>query len=420
MKHTIPLQPQQSQALAWLKQHPKGWLAMEQGLGKTRVALESLDAPALCVVPAFLRLNWQHEAKLWRPDLKVQIVTKQTSFARDADLCILSYEAAATLVPPAHFKTLVLDEARFAKNHKAERTKRCMNLAKKIPRVLLLDGTPMPNRPVELWPMAFAIGATRLMYRDWGFRYCAGRIGGWGGYDFRGASNMDELREWWKQWSFRCTKEEVGGLPDKTRRLVLLDGDPSVRERAFDVGEIRRNPNPVAFVGLAEVLHKHGERKAGNAVAYIDSLLPDNGPILVTARHKTVIDNMTRDLAKLKWRTAKITGETPFDEREKIVAAFNSGKLDVLVGNTRAMGAGLTLTGGCYGVSVEADWSYGQNVQVEDRLHRIGQTRPVQWDYLVIDRSIDYEIVKSIMLKEGRVERIMDDEARESMAELGI
>jgi helicase SWR1 len=164
----------------------------------------------------------------------------------------------------------------------------------------------------------------------------------------------------------------------------------------------------------------HGDRKTGNAVAYIDSLLPDNGPVLATARHKTVIDTMARDLTKLKWRTAKITGDTPFEDREKIVAAFNGGQLDVLVGNTRAMGAGLTLTGGRYGVSVEADWSYGQNVQVEDRLHRIGQTKNVQWDYLVVDKSIDYEIVKSIMLKEGRVERIMDDATRESMAELGI
>lgn len=417
---TLALQPQQIKALDWLREHPKGWVAMEQGLGKTRVAIEDMKGPSLVVVPAFLRLNWMRELETWKPGINAKLVTKQTGFQRGADVYVMSYEAAAILVPPTGIETLILDESRFVKNHKADRTKRCMHLAKKIPRVRLLDGTPMPNRPAELWSMASAIGATRLVWREWGFRYCAGRIGGWGGYDFRGISNADELREWWAQWAFRMTKEEVGGLPDKSRRLVLLDGEPSVRERAFDLSEIRRNPNPTAFVGLAEVMHKHGERKVPAATAYVQSLIDDNGPILVTARHKSVIDAMAGHLTKLNRKVGKITGETPMEAREKLVAAFNGRQIDVLIGNTRAMGAGLTLTGGHYGVSVEAEWSYGANQQVEDRLHRIGQTKNVQWDYLVVDRSIDYDVVRSIMLKEHNIERVMDDESREALAELGI
>lgn len=414
------LQPQQKRAIDWAEVHAKGWIAMEQGLGKSRVALEVLDVPALAVVPAFLRSNWAVEAAKWRPDLAVHCVDRQSGFKRGIDLYVMSYDHASMLVPPVGLQTLILDEARFAKSPKTDRTKRCQHLAKKIARVMLLDGTPMPNRPAELWAMMFAIGATQLSYRDWGFRYCAGRIGQWGGYDFRGSSNLEELKALWEKWSFRCTKEEVGGLPEKSRRLVVIDGTPSVREAHFDLSSIKRNPNPTAFVGLAEVLHAHGERKTPNASAYIHSLVPSCGPILVTARHKIVIEQIFRDLTKLKHRVAKITGETPFDQRDGIVKKFNSGELDVLIGNTRSIGAGLTLTGGHYGVSVEAEWSYGANQQVEDRLHRIGQTKHVQWDYLVVDKSIDYQIVKSILKKENTIESLMDDTFRESLSELGI
>ncbi len=97
---------------------------------------------------------------------------------------------------------------------------------------------------------------------------------------------------------------------------------------------------------------------------------------------------------------------------------MQTGELDALIGQNQAIGLGLTLTRGRYGIQVEPEWSHFANVQLEDRLHRIGQTLPVQWDYLVIDRSIDAVMVKAALWKADTAGQITGDDYRRLEREL--
>ncbi len=409
----------QQRAIDWCSQHDRGWIAMQQGLGKSRVFIKAAEPhlPAEIICPAHLQKNWEDEIQKWLPGARTQRLRTNVGYDGRSDFYILSYNIAHTKQPIASIKTLGLDEAHYAKSPKAQRSKAVRRHIKDVHRSWFLTGTPMPNRPAELWLLANAIGMTRMTYREWGFHYCAGKLGHWGGLDFRGASHVEELAALWQKYAFRLTKDEVGGLPDKLRRLVVVGSNVSAHERIYDVGALRRNPNPVAFVGLSELLHEHGVRKLPAALDHLETVLGDEQHVLVACRHLDVVQGVVDWCAKNKITHAAITGNTPSALRDGIKERFQAGKIRVLVGNG-AMREGLTLTRASYGINVEAESSYFANEQMEDRLHRIGQEMPVRWDYIVADRSIDAAIVEATMFKRDTASRVTGDDWRATLHKL--
>ena len=88
---------------------------------------------------------------------------------------ILSYELAAKLsieLAGLSPQMLILDESHYIKNPAAIRTKRLTPLCRSCPRVLLLSGTAILNRPIELWSQLMALGLSQYgtMF-EYGRRY---------------------------------------------------------------------------------------------------------------------------------------------------------------------------------------------------------------------------------------------------------
>ncbi len=83
-----------------------------------------------------------------------------------------------------------------------------------------MTGAPLPNRPIELYPVLKWLEAP--FARDegqFGQRYCGGRE-----REFRGATNIPELREKLQSIMLRRTKAEVlTDLPPKTRQVIELE-----------------------------------------------------------------------------------------------------------------------------------------------------------------------------------------------------
>lgn len=420
--HVDPLLPFQERALDWLESgaHDKAWLALDQGLGKTRTILEErVNCATEVAIPAFLRKNWQRQCAMWAPDAKVQFVSAHSGYRPGMDFYIVSYADLEHLTPPLTVQRFVADESHWLGSKKARRTKAAMRRAKTSRLVRLMSGTPDPNRPIELWPMAYSIGMTRMNYSEWGHWFCDAKWKPWG-MDFRGASRRDELRKLFGQWAFRLTQREAVQLPPKRRRLIVLNAKLDMRERHFAVGEIMRNPNPISFVGLSEVLHEHGKRKVPAAMEYILNVMHDVTPVLIGVKHKAVAAEIESRLKEEGYKVGLLTGDTHPDKRDEIVMEFRRGVLDALVGNSRSMGVGVDgLQEVChYGIMVEADWSEAVNAQLEDRLNRMGQKHPVQWDYLVIDRSIDARVIELCMWKREFADEITGDALRQSIEDL--
>ncbi len=152
--------PFQRAGIAYAASREATLIADEMGLGKTIQAagLINLTTPhsVLIICPASLKLNWQNELNRWLVrERSIDVVSGDEWPDSEEDIVIINYDILARNKHSINSKLwdlVIFDEAHYCKNPKAERTK--MALSIKANRKLMLTGTPMINRPVELQPLA--------------------------------------------------------------------------------------------------------------------------------------------------------------------------------------------------------------------------------------------------------------------------
>ncbi len=398
----------QNQALAWLSSRPSAFLGLEQGLGKTVVASCDIVAPAIVVCPASMKFTWAKELSIWRPELRVQVVRKAKDLILPADVHVINYDILDKVVLPAA-TTLVCDESHYAKNPKAKRTKYLVKLIRQTERVRLLSGTPIVNRPIEIWPLLYAIKGTKLGYFEFGMKYCAGWKTPWDTYDFSGASKLAELQKMLEPVMLRLTKEQVlPELPEKTWRVVELDLPVDKREKTLDIEAIEKNPEPVAFEALADILKMNALRKLPLAIQHIKDALESTRKVVVFAHHTEIVSELMGALAEYK--PVRVVGADSPESRQLSVERFQTDpECRVFVGNIKAAGVGLTLTAASRVIFVESSWTPADLQQCADRCHRIGQKNPVLAEILTIYKSIDSHMLHSALGKMHIINQIIKE-----------
>jgi SWI/SNF-related matrix-associated actin-dependent regulator 1 of chromatin subfamily A len=213
--------PFQIKAAEWALSRNKSYLALDPGLGKTICAsliYNSLNHPRLVYIcPPFLLLNVETELRKWSTrDVKVVRVTDEENFKTANILLvpdsIIIREEVMARIKEYKGECLIVDEAHRYKDHNAKRTKALFKLEKNFSRVVFMSGTPMPNRPLELWPVinhAAHDVVDFVPFPAYGIRYCAGYKDTFG-WNFSGASNVDELFSKLKEkFMLRMTKDQV-------------------------------------------------------------------------------------------------------------------------------------------------------------------------------------------------------------------
>jgi SWI/SNF-related matrix-associated actin-dependent regulator of chromatin subfamily A-like protein 1 len=405
----MSLMPFQKGAITWLSSRPVAFLALEQGLGKTVVASVDLVPPAIVVCPASMKWAWHSELSKWRPELQVQVIRKaKDTVQAGADVWIVNYDILDRIdLPTAH--TVIADESHYAKSYQAKRTKALSRLIKASQRVRLLSGTPVVNRPIELWPMLYATRTTKLGYHEFGLRYCRGWQTPWNTWDFSGASRLEELNQILAPVMLRLTKAQVlPELPDRAFRVVALDLPVDKREQAFSLDAIERNPQPVAFEALPDILHMNAHRKLPMAIQHIQDALQTVEKVVVFAHHTDIIDALMSSLAE--HQPVRVTGADSPEARHRSVDQFqNDPACRVFIGNIRAAGVGLTLTAASRVIFVESSWTPADLLQCADRCHRIGQKNPVLAEILTIHQSIDAHMLHSALRKMDIINRIIKE-----------
>lgn len=376
------------------------------GLGKSCVASVDLIAPAIVICPASLKLNWERELSMWRPDLSVQVVKSSKDKLSGQDVTIVNYDILDKLDLPVP-TTLVVDEAHYCKNYKAKRTKLVTELIKQSERVRLLTGTPIVNRPIELWTLLYSIKATKLGYFEFGMRYCAGWRTPWDTYDFSGSSRQDELVRLLEPFMLRMTKEECIDLPEKAYRVIELDLPVDQREKQFVQSQIFK-PDSIPFEAISDIRKLNGQRKLGLSIEYIKNVLEHTQKVIVFAHHTEVIDGLMDALKD--YQPVMVTGSVKNEDRNVAVNRFqNDLTCRVFVGNIKAAGVGLTLTAASEVVFVEAPWSPSDLEQAADRAHRISQKSNVNIHLLAISGSIDALILHSVLSKMHVIDRVIKE-----------
>lgn len=400
-------------------------LADEMGLGKTIQALGYFNHAQIAqmhvICPATLRGNWAREAVKWTPEnVGVYVLQgrgKKVRVIREGDgtrdIRITAYDTAknwAHVLGGDENTLLVLDECHRIKNRKAQRTVACKAIAKQCGRLLCLTGTPIVNRPIELWEIVSLIDPqTFSNFIAFAKRYADGHekmIRVRGGrfkkvWDFSGASNLNELQEKLRaSIMIRRTKDQVlAELPPKQHTIVEVDagkaGAAFEAEAAKMLG-VDANDREAMAAALAavdgeivkfDVMSKKrealGVAKIPAIKDYLDLLLESEESVVLFAHHKAVLAALREHCIEKGYGAAMITGDTAPNVRDAEVDRFQNGEVRVFLGSITAAGEGITLTRASHVILAELDWRPGILQQAEDRLHRIGQRDVVFCHYLV-------------------------------------
>ena len=408
--------------------------ADEMGLGKTAQTLMTLNRTpverVLIVCPASLKLNWLREYEAWNTSGRVPALAYGDRIPLDAGTIIINYDILGRNFKPLlewDPQIIVYDEAHYLKNPKSQRTQAALALP--AIRRLFLTGTPIVNRPMELWPILNAIDEGRFKSQhDYGLRHCGAfqmavktKRGVRKVWNYSGASRLAELHQLIKPWVIRRLKRDVlRDLPPKTRQVIELSGSANLvaaeaeawEQVCADVGyeaavsQIEAGAGP-AFADMSRVRLLLAMAKVRPAVEHIKNVLESEKKLVVFAHHIDVVDHLKEALAA--FRPAVITGVTPTKRRQAEVDAFQSDpNRRVFIGNIRAAGVGLTLTAASTVVFVELDWTPGNMTQAEDRCHRIGQTDNVLVQHLVLSGSLDATMARKLIAKQKTADAVVD------------
>lgn len=412
-------------------------LADAPGLGKTRQSIAAAaitgSSRTLIVCPPVVVTNWGREVEqsgLAGAGGVVAITPKQRKQAEMPDEGVVVVSDSLLVSRPQLVRqikdwkptTLIYDEAHRAKTWDSKRAWVMREVAAYTRGLrICVTGTPVLNSTVELASILAITGHLDPFfggidaYLD---TYCRKN-------KFRvwetNPAKLGELKRILDQsvWVRRTKADVLPDLPAKLRRATYVDVNLADYRAAH--GEVletitdwleREHPNGTpdktaieAFarssIGLMSPMRKAaGVAKIPAAAEMIEEWAQNNpntsedydSPLLMWAHHHDVVDGLADACESADVPFAIIDGSTRAEERAEIVDEFQAGRIDILICSISAAAVGITLTHGCDMVFVEQDWVPAMMLQAEDRMARIGQTRPVSIETLVAVGTLDEQV----------------------------
>lgn len=287
-----------------------------------------------------------------------------------------------------------------------------MMVAGTAPYRVILTGTPMSNRPGDLWHLLsvltnpFAFGSPN----DFRIRYAGAEFNGHG-YTDTHPTHTEELQERLTALYTRKTAEDVGlNLPPLTRRFVEIDAEsPLSQHEAMTPAEMHSLVQAVQDNRVAEVLplltalrKETSALKLAHTVQVAADAIEQGEKVVIFTWQRATAEKIA---AKLH-RTATalcVTGDSEITVREQSVATFQAGGADALVATLGALREGVTLHAARIVIMHDLDWVPASLRQAERRVLRIGQHRPCVSMWMLCRKSVDMIFAAMILRKLGSI-----------------
>jgi len=452
----------QIEGIEFLKKTPKAILADEMGLGKTRQAIVAAreddenwmfgEFKTLIVCPASLKINWKREIEMVYPKDRVQILESKTEL-QNAEWYIINYDILGKRMEMIDeligygMDTMILDEAHYIKGKSIRATaiiggaaKRkdgtkftSEGLASRMKKVYCLTGTPLLNRPIELFNLLKAIGHPLGRVRSfYSKRYCDGflqtiirrykpplRI-----WNEQGASNLGELREQIKNYMLRRKKDDVLDLPEKIISVMECDLD-NEWQKTYDnaweayIAFLQENPIPDRnidniilarqLVEIQKLKQVCSRAKINRIIEDIENAIEQDEKVIVFSQYTNTIKELSEKLNTKKIGNRTLTGTDNMDQRQKAVDDFQNDKeVKVFIANIKAGGVGLNLTAASIVIFTDMDWSPATHNQAMDRTHRIGQSKMVNVYFYICPETIENDIMETLNLKKNVMDKVLE------------
>lgn len=441
------LDPHQIEGVKWVLSRKRSYLAHAPGAGKTAQAivasilsdkiLSDKIGPVVFIVPPSLTANWKREIETFAPELGVYPTIAIIPLS--AKKLEMNWYADYIIVPDSMLwadwvwrklrdlaiRFIAVDEASRLKEQNSKRSIafyggyydkfQYPGLFQSVPYVVFLDGSPMPNRAVELWAPTYALdpmAIDALEYQDFGFRYGGATLNPHGQWEFKGTSREAELKSKLQERFMHVVKEEDLSHPERRRSILMMNED--VRSHEQKTWERKHLPRmqeideQTSQGELASFRLELGRRKVNFIGRYVaDRLREKPESILLFVWHRDVAKMLNTYLQNFK--PGLVMGGTDSVYRENIFEAFQKGECRIIIGNIQAMGRGHNLQRADRIVFGEFSWTDELNKQCEKRASRRGRDHQafVRCEYIVCPNSIDEKVLSSVFTKEKRVRKVI-------------
>lgn len=419
------LMPHQLQAIEFGRLNKGRFLLCDApGMGKSAAVLSFIEKhrqgmQTLIICPAITKFNWSNEVRRWTDKDPVvhskskatKLKTETSPVIRSADYFITTYDSFARIKePPTIFQNIILDEIHSIKQVKTQRAKAVIRFAERsnLKSIIGMSGTLLRNRPAEMFTGLHLVKPSEFpSFYKYAIRYCDGKDAQFG-FTSSGATNMDELNQVLRSCMLRRT-DDILDLPPLTinyewwnpPQMLLDDTKKMYYQVYFDTSDV-----------LPTITRWREDIGTEKAIHLADSLITDT-PVVIFYHHKATEENFAPN-------HEKIDGSTTDVERANIINRFQQGKIPVLLVSTTAAGQGINLTAATNVVLLERQYTPADEKQAIDRVHRIGQTRPVTVTIINARGTVDEAIHNLLERKQAIFDNVLDGISTESISHENI
>ncbi|KAM3566948.1 hypothetical protein ARSEF4850_000119 [Beauveria asiatica] len=440
-----------------------GILADEMGLGKTIQTISLItylierkqqSGPYLVIVPLSTLTNWNLEFEKWAPGIS-RIVYKGPPNARKQQqekirqgrfqVLLTTYEYIIKdrpILSKIKWFHMIIDEGHRMKNSNSKLSATIQQYYNTRFR-LILTGTPLQNNLSELWAMLnFVlpnIFKSATTFDEW-FNTPFANTGGQDKIELTEEEQILVIRRLHKvlrPFLLRRLKKDVEkDLPDKTEKVIKCKfsslqsklykqmvthnkiavgdgkgGKTGARGLSNMIMQLRKLCNhPFVFSEVENVMNPLSIsndilwRTAGK-FELLDRILPKyqatGHRVLMFFQMTAIMDIMEDYLRYRRMEYLRLDGTTKSEERSDLLHDFNSpdSKYFVFLLSTRAGGLGLNLQTADTVIIYDSDWNPHQDLQAQDRAHRIGQKNEVRILRLISSNSVEEKILERARFK---------------------
>ncbi|XP_032517257.1 ATP-dependent helicase brm [Danaus plexippus] len=430
---------------------------------------KKVNGPFLIIVPLSTLSNWVLEFEKWAPTVQVvsykgspqsRRLSQSQLRASKFNVLLTTYEYVIkdkSTLAKIHWKYMIIDEGHRMKNHHCKLTQ-VLNTHYVAPHRLLLTGTPLQNKLPELWALLnFLLPSI--------FKSCS-TFEQWFNAPFATTGEKVELNEEetiliirrlhkvLRPFLLRRLKKEVESqLPDKVEYIIkcemsglqrvlykhmqskgvlLTDGSEKgnkgkggAKALMNTIVQLRKLCNhPFMFQHIEEKFCDHIGTGGGIVTGpdlyrvsgkfeLLDRILPK---LKQTGHRVLVFCQMTQCMTiiedYLSWRGfqyLRLDGMTKAEDRGELLKKFNDVGSDyfIFLLSTRAGGLGLNLQSADTVIIFDSDWNPHQDLQAQDRAHRIGQRNEVRVLRLMTVNSVEERILAAARYKLNMDEKVI-------------
>ena len=444
MKYIYKTKPFEHQRQALIKGAESNNFAyfMEMGTGKTKVAIDNASylftqnkvKNVIVIAPNSVYLNWKKEIETHcSVQFKIlahkidKMLDPQFNDPLDLTWYLFNVEAMShksglkkvkELLTAANQTMMVIDEATTIKNRTAKRTKNIIELGKTVAFKRILTGSPVTKSPLDLYSQVAFLDRDLLGHQSFytfRARYAVMHEIDMGGRSVllpRYYTNLEELEQNLKKFSYRCRKIECLDLPDKlyTQHYINLKDD---HKKAYE--QLKRNAWAVIQneeVSYSNKLIEFDDPKLDQLLEVIEE---NEGKFIIWANYIYNIEKIINILKDRYGNDSVVSVYGAVDARQRIrnVKLFEtSDTVRFFVGNPSTGGYGLNLVSASYVVYYSNSYNLEVREQSEDRAHRIGQDKNVLVIDLLVKDTVDEMIISALKNKIKLSAKTLGEEAK--------